>query len=137
MLLKLNVRGSLVALALVCVVGVLLLISSYSVENRGQGSTIKQVDCLPVETAFFLGERIHVLCVDPPKARFLEPYRYFALSTQDSEVDMIFGLLQKALETKQGIKINYDDNAAANPPGCLARDCRKITGIVLSPLPSR
>ncbi len=130
-------RRSLVVLTLACIGAALLLVGSYALENHGQSSTIKQVACLPVEAAFFLGERIHVLCVDPQKALFLEPYRYFSLSTQGSEVDLIFGLLQKALETKQGIKINYDDNAAANPAGCLARDCRKITGIVLSPSPLR
>jgi hypothetical protein len=88
---------------------------------------------MPVELAFFAGERIHVKCVDPKTAIRLRPIEYFSVSTQDSNAQTIFGLLQNNLEIPagQGLTIVYDNNPTANPSGCLPSDCRKITGIVL------
>lgn len=126
--------------AVACIGAIALaIVLSTALRAENASATIKEFKCLVQDVAVFPNERVHVRCGD----RALREFMYFALSIQDPSVSLVLGMLRDLLSDPNAsrsrtISVLYESDAAANPLGCLARDCRKLTGIVISPpSPSR
>jgi hypothetical protein len=71
-----------------------------------------------------LENRIHVLCNNSQGK-----VRYFAAGSKDVNADRYIALATAAKSRNQNVTIHFDAKSAANPSGCLAKDCRKITAM--------
>ena len=102
-------------------------------------------DCVVVDIAAFVN-RVHVHCVVPSGVhsglytRGYEPppqpdvgIVYFAVGTASDPglADRVLRLATSAAQLNKPVHVFYRTDAAENPPGCLATDCRKLTGFVL------
>jgi hypothetical protein len=102
-------------------------------------------NCVVVDIAAFVN-RVHVHCVVPSGVhsglytRGYEPppqpdvgIVYFAVGTASDPglADRVLRLATSAAQLNKPVHIFYRTDPAENPPGCLAADCRKLTGFVL------
>jgi len=102
-------------------------------------------DCVIVDIAAF-ANRVHVHCVVPTGVHsglYTRDYTpppqpdvgivYFAVGTASDPglADRVIALARSAAQLNKPVQIFYRTDPAENPPGCLASDCRKLTGLVL------
>lgn len=103
-------------------------------------------DCVVVDVAAF-SNRIHVHCVVPTQTHtglysrgYTPPPQpdvgivYFAVGAQSDPAlaDRALELATAAAQMNKPVHVFCRTNPAENPPGCLASDCRKLTGFVLA-----
>ena len=83
-----------------------------------------------------LEDRIHVKCSTPEPnlpAFFTVVYFYAASTANAGNANRMLALLNTAYTLGKIVHISYDSSSANNPSGCLATDCRKLTGVLLVP----
>lgn len=90
-------------------------------------------NCVIAELAQ-LDNRIHVKC--QPNVGGIGPtIVYFAAPTTSPadtrQANRLMSLLMTAWAFGRQPEVTWDDSTAANPPGCLAIDCRRLTGVKL------
>ncbi len=76
--------------------------------------------------------RIHVNCPDHEGS-----IKYFAYPSSAFEysrrADRYLAVLNTAVALGKPVVIAYNDSPETNPPGCLASDCRLLTGLAIVP----
>ncbi len=76
--------------------------------------------------------RIHVQCTNGPGA--LDFFAYPVTSTSESrQANRYLAILNTAYALNKQVWLTYNDSSAANPPGCLTTDCRRMAAILLQP----
>ena len=124
--------GRRLALAATLVIGlfasIFLIPSTLEKLGQAQAEELATTTCTPVNVAVFVGSRIHVRCAEVQAGAPV----FYALSTEDRDVDRILNTLTSAITAGKTLFIFYNKAASANPPGCLEQDCRKIETAVLS-----
>jgi len=85
--------------------------------------------CTVQQVAMF-GNRAHIRCTEAVGTTSI---RFFAVADTPANKSLInrvlaIGLTQMSMG--RAVYIEYDNNSANNPPGCLVSDCRKLVGIM-------
>ncbi len=91
---------------------------------RATACTISDITIFP--------DRIHVRCTTDSPAGI----SFFAAATDAANALMtnrFLMILNTAYAMAKPVYILYDDQASANPPGCLDINCRKLIGIQIKP----
>ncbi len=55
--------------------------------------------------------------------------RYFAVALNDPLAPHLIAIGTSAQQTGRQIAVSFDPNPSANPPGCLASDCRRALAV--------
>ena len=76
-------------------------------------------------------DRIQVKCTSSTGG--IQFFATAAAPANQIYADRYYDLMQLAYTKVKPLTIYYDSNSGSNPPGCLAADCRKITGLKLKP----
>lgn len=95
------------------------------------GST--DVSCTVGEVAVY-ADRVHVFCKEGGAGWFANEnnhggIKYFAVAISDPIAPHVIAIASAALVTQRPIGVVFDPNGGANPPGCLAADCRKALAV--------
>ena len=95
--------------------------------------------CSVVDVASF-NNRVHIHCTKVSggcdftpggcKQADTTPPTYVAVEASSAMAPTVIQIGLSALTMKRFVDIFYDDNAAANPAGCNANDCRRLIGVV-------
>lgn len=81
-----------------------------------------------VENVAVLNNRVHVRCDAIPGGGLLKPPVFFAVELNNPMADKLIALASQALISNRPLYLTYEGTLAANPPGCLPQDCRRLTG---------
>lgn len=91
--------------------------------------TLAAAVCTPVDVAVFTDiRRIGVQCAEAQGSIV-----WYGMSPADPDVDRVLSVLIGAITSGKKLGLAYDDNPAANPPGCLAQNCRKLVAAGIIP----
>lgn len=123
-------RRAALAATLVIALFAFAFVIPTALEKRGQAQAeqLATTTCTPVNVAVFVGSRIHVRCAEVQAGA----PTFYALSTEDRDVDRILSILTSAITAGKTLFIFYNSAASANPTGCLEQDCRKIETAVIA-----
>jgi hypothetical protein len=107
------------------------LVTPSVLEKSGQAQSeqLGTTTCTPLNVAVFVGSRIHIRCTEVQEGSL----QFYALSTQDPDVDRVLSVLNSAVANGKKLFIFYNKMASASPAGCLELDCRKIETVVMLP----
>ena len=96
--------------------GEVMLLNSSALAGAGS--------CTPVGVMTY-SERVHVQC-----SSAIAGITYFAVSTADpAHAARVLNVITAAQALGRTVYLQFDDNTASNPPGCLSGDCRLITAV--------
>jgi hypothetical protein len=111
-----RVLGILVLSIFMIGAGEVMLLNSSA--SAGSGS------CTPVGIMTYQG-RVHVQC-----SSAIAGITYFAVSTADpAYAARVLNVITAAQALGRTVNLQFDDNTASNPSGCLTGDCRLITAV--------
>lgn len=78
--------------------------------------------------------RIHILCdISVSQQPFFPRYLAVESSSPLAQHALTIAAMGALKKNATVISVGFDDNTALNPPGCLAHDCYRLTGVWSAP----